>query len=591
VSVLQVPPHFEYVCVLSVSVFEIGPYFNCAFFHPLPFNASADSTTEIADTTTETEPVAANTNSTTGVVVDASVFDANELLKAFPHERAAKTQDVTACQKKLALQMLSKLNLDFLTPENRSRQLPHAITYVIDRVVDHCQCGFTPVPKIVEELKKAWIDYHEITPLLFELAHHGNHYATAWVIKGLVKAHQDRKMRKDAAKKVWPPPYPTHRALNPHPVPVLTERHKPQCLKAFPSGKSSYSKDELRRQRNLVTTNFDVWGIRFTNAVQKAIHRNAAIEYVLHKARLHAQVTKECSAQGICAVIWNSLLDWEDVKDSLVEDPVFTMGNLPTVEEIDRRLEERNKAFASNHLTDHHIQVGLQFAEDAYPKTDQTDLDDANKQATKPPPPPSKDLDDAKKQAMKPPPPPSIFLEEANKEAVNPLPPNDFTLPPQGSSSASSGASGSSDSETVLQETEEQTSTEPTDQPGNDVDNLLQTSCSADAKTTDDYFMQALGLGSSSPDDSGLLQNLQVQTSFPKPAAEEDSPLAGVEFQEFGEVAQKTQDHAMTTDVKKTATDAAAHMPSQSGTAEPEESVSYFFAFYLCFGCVTLNRI
>ena len=329
-----------------------------------------------------------------------------------------------------------------------------------------------------------------------------------------------------------------------------------------------------------MTNNFDVWGIRFPDAVKKAIHRNAAIEYVLHKARLHAQVTKEYSAQGMCAIIWNSLLDWEDVKDSLVEDPVFTMGNLPTVAEIDRRVEERNKAFASNHLTDHHIQVGLQFAEDAHSKTDQTDLDDANKQATKPPPPPppSKDFDDAKKKAMKPPPPPSKELDDANKEAVNPRPQNDFTLPPPGSSSASSAASGSSDSETVLQETEVQTSTEPTDQPGNDVDKLLQTSCSADAKTTDDYFMHALGLGSSSPDDSGLLQNLQVQTSSPKPAAEEDSPVAGVEFQEFGEVAQKTQDHAMTIDVQKTATDAAAHMPSQSGTVEPEESVSCLFA-------------
>jgi len=105
----------------------------------------------------------------------------------------------------------------------------------------------------------------------------------------------------------------------------------------------------------------------------------------------------------------------------------------------------------------------------------------------------------------------------------------------------------------------------------------LQTSCSADAKTTDDYFMQALGLGSSSPDDSGLLQNLQVQTSSPKPAAEEDALVAGGQFQEFGEVAQKTQDHAVATAVQKRATDAAAHMPSQSGTAEIKESVSKFF--------------
>jgi len=51
--------------------------------------------------------------------VDASTFDAKELLLAFPHKRAAKTQDVTACQKKLALQMLSKLNIDFLTAENK----------------------------------------------------------------------------------------------------------------------------------------------------------------------------------------------------------------------------------------------------------------------------------------------------------------------------------------------------------------------------------------------------------------------------------------------------------------------------------------
>jgi len=278
--------------------------------------------------------------------VDASTFDAKELLLAFPHKRAAKTQDVTACQKKLALQMLSKLNIDFLTAENRAKQLPHAIAYVVDRVVDHCQCGFTPVPKIIEELKRAWMDCQEISPLMFELARHGNHCGTQWAIKGLVKAHQEQKMSKEEARKVGQPPYPTHCAFNPHPVPVLTERHKPQCLKAFPFGKSIYSKDELRRQRNLVTTNFDVWEIWFPNAIKKAIHRAAAIDCVLHKTREHAQVTDGHSAQGLCAFIWNSLLDWEDMSQSLVEDPAFTIANVPTVEEIDRRVEERNKAFA-----------------------------------------------------------------------------------------------------------------------------------------------------------------------------------------------------------------------------------------------------
>jgi len=278
---------------------------------------------------------------------------------AFPKEGATITKEVTSLRKKLSLQMLSQLNIDFHTDENRAKQLPPALEYVIDRVVHCCQGGATP-PDILEEMKSAWMEWSEISPLLFEMACHGNFYPSKSTLQKLVKANKKTKDSHHEATKVGTHPLPGTRAFHPYPVPVLTERHKPQYIKAFPRGKTQYSEEELVAQHKLVAMNFDAWGIEFPSMIQQSLHRNAAISYAIGNASKHAQVSQRWSAQSVCAIIWNSLLDWEDVSQSLLEDNRFTIENPPAVADIDLLVQQRKAAFSSNKIPDHMLEVGLQ---------------------------------------------------------------------------------------------------------------------------------------------------------------------------------------------------------------------------------------